>query len=261
MKDTAKPDQRRIYDAAFRAEALRLAEQSRSTEAAARALNIGPKASISGKEPPKRRLLPLWARHWTRPRPPNCAVTGIGLAAGTGAGDLRKSHRQQTLKARYLADAGLMSRYRFIAAERGHYPVRRLCQVLGMPPNGYYAWQAGQQPVVGPSTPMWETALVKAFRYPKRRYGTRRLQVVLRQNGHRVGSACERPYGGGACTRYSPRLIPRAQTDSTHGLRCAPNRLLDQPKPTQANQVWVPDITYVPLADGCWTYLCAFQNM
>ena len=37
MKDTPKSDNRRKYDAAFRAEALRLAEQSRSIQAAARA--------------------------------------------------------------------------------------------------------------------------------------------------------------------------------------------------------------------------------
>lgn len=43
MQDTPKPDKRRTYDVAFRAEALRLAEQSRSTQAAARALNIDPK--------------------------------------------------------------------------------------------------------------------------------------------------------------------------------------------------------------------------
>ena len=43
MKDTPKPDKRRRYDAVFRAEALRLAAQSRSTQAAARALNIDPK--------------------------------------------------------------------------------------------------------------------------------------------------------------------------------------------------------------------------
>ena len=43
MKDTPKPDNRRKYDAAFRAEALRLAAQSRSAQAAARALNIDPK--------------------------------------------------------------------------------------------------------------------------------------------------------------------------------------------------------------------------
>jgi len=43
MKETPKPDNHRKYDAAFRAGALRLAEQSRSTQAAARALNIDPK--------------------------------------------------------------------------------------------------------------------------------------------------------------------------------------------------------------------------
>ena len=43
MKDLSKPDNRRRYDAAFRAKAMRLAAQSRSTQAAARALNIDPK--------------------------------------------------------------------------------------------------------------------------------------------------------------------------------------------------------------------------
>ena len=36
MKDTPAPTKRRRYDAAFRAEALRLATESRSTQAAAR---------------------------------------------------------------------------------------------------------------------------------------------------------------------------------------------------------------------------------
>ena len=51
----------------------------------------------------------------------------------------------------------------------------------------YYAWQTGQQRVADQQTPARETALVKAFGVHQRRYGTRRLQVTLRQNGHRVG--------------------------------------------------------------------------
>ena len=43
MKDSPQPIERRRYDAAFRADALRLAGESRSTQAAARALNIEPK--------------------------------------------------------------------------------------------------------------------------------------------------------------------------------------------------------------------------
>ena len=156
-----------------------------------------------------------------------------------------------------------MSRYRFIAAERGQYPVRRLCQVLGVPASGFYAWQADQQRAVGrPKTPAWETALVKVFGVHQRRYGTRRLQVALREKGHRVGRQRLRT----AMRRrglyaLQPKAYTPRTTDSTHGLRCAPNRLLDQPKPTQANGVWVSDITYLPLANGHWAYLCAFQDV
>ena len=43
MKESPQPTKRRRYDAAFRAEALRLASESRSTQAAARALDTNPK--------------------------------------------------------------------------------------------------------------------------------------------------------------------------------------------------------------------------
>ncbi len=42
-KSGASPDKRRKYDEAFKAEALRLAAESRSTQAAARQLGISPK--------------------------------------------------------------------------------------------------------------------------------------------------------------------------------------------------------------------------
>ena len=125
-----------------------------------------------------------------------------------------------------------MSRYRFIAAGRDHYPVWRLCQVLTVPASGYYAWQAGQQRAVGAATPAWETALVKAFRHHKRRYGTRRLQVALRQDGHWVGRQRLRMMRREDLHALQPKAYTPRATDLTHGLRCAPNRLLDQPKPT-----------------------------
>ncbi|HEX8426409.1 IS3 family transposase [Hymenobacter sp.] len=155
-----------------------------------------------------------------------------------------------------------MSRYRFIEGHQSQYPVRLLCQVVAVPASGYYAWQHAQQQAVAQPEPAWETALVKVFGVHKRCYGTRRLQVALRQKGHRVGRqrlrAAMRRRGLHA---LQPKAFTPRTTDSTHGLRCAPNRLLNQPKPTQANRVWVSDITYLPLANGDWAYLCAFQDM
>jgi len=154
-----------------------------------------------------------------------------------------------------------MSRYRFIDGQRAAHPVRLLCQVLRVPASGYYAWQHAQQRIA-PGEPAWETALVKVFGTHHRRYGTRRLRVALREKGHRVGRqrlrTAMRRRGLHA---LQPKAYTPRTTDSTHGLRCAPNRLLDQPKPTQANRVWVSDITYLPLANGAWAYLCAFQDV
>ena len=138
-----------------------------------------------------------------------------------------------------------MSGYRFIDTQQSVCPVRCLCRVLGVAPSRYYARQRGRQRAIGEAALAWETALVALFARHMRRYGTRRLRVALHQEGHWVGRK--------ACT---PRTM-----DPPHGLRCAPNRLLGQPKPTQANRVWVSDITYLPLANGAWAYLCAFQDV
>ena len=155
-----------------------------------------------------------------------------------------------------------MSRYRFIEAQRNQYPVRLLCQLVQVPASGYYAWQQAKQREVTPTAPAWETALIKVFGVHTRCYGTRRLRAELRRKGYRVGRQRLRTAMRRRGLRaLQPKAFTPRTTDSTHGLRSAPNRLLDQPKPTQTNRVWVSDITYLPLANGDWAYLRAFQDM
>lgn len=84
--------------------------------------------------------------------------------------------------------------------------------------------------------PAWETALVQVLGVHTRCYRTRRLRVELRRKGYRVGrqrlrTAMRRR---GLHARQPKAFTPRT-TDSTHGLRCAPNRLLNQSKPARAN--------------------------
>ena len=155
-----------------------------------------------------------------------------------------------------------MSHNCFIEAHRGHYPVRLLCQIISAPASGYYTWPQAQGQPVAPDEPAWEMALVKVFGRHKRRYGTRRLQVALCRKGYCVGRQRLRTAIRRRGLRaLQPKAFTPRTTDSTHGLRCAPNRLLDQPEPTQADRVWVSDITYLPLANGAWAYLCAYQDM
>jgi transposase InsO family protein len=152
-----------------------------------------------------------------------------------------------------------VSQLQFIDQQRVHYPVQLLCHVLDVVPSRYYAWCQRAEITAEPA---WETAMVDVFDDHQRRYGTRRLQVELRALGHRVGRQALRT----AMRRHGrkalqPKAFTPRTTDSTHGKRCAPNLLLDQPRPTQANQVWVSDITYLPLANGNWVYCCAFQDV
>ena len=83
MKDTPKPNKRRKYDAAFRAEALRLAAQSRPAQAAARALNIDPKRLYQWQKAAQTAL---------------AAALGASLDPATAAGlrQLRAANRRQT---------------------------------------------------------------------------------------------------------------------------------------------------------------------
>ena len=92
MKDSPQPAKRRRYDAAFRAEALRLAEQSRSTQAAARALHINAK------------LLYKWQKEALTPV---AAARGAELDPATAAElrQLRATNRRQAQEFEILKKA------------------------------------------------------------------------------------------------------------------------------------------------------------
>ena len=87
MKDSPQSTKLRRYDASFRAEALRLAEQRRSTQAAARALNVTPK------------LLYKWLK---KALTPIAAARGAELDPATAA-ELRHLRALSRRQARELA--------------------------------------------------------------------------------------------------------------------------------------------------------------
>ena len=77
MKDSPQPAKRRRYDAAFRAEALHLAAQSRSTQAAARPLNIDPERINQWQKATQTPMAAALGKALDpRTRPPNCASCG-----------------------------------------------------------------------------------------------------------------------------------------------------------------------------------------
>ena len=150
-----------------------------------------------------------------------------------------------------------MSRYQFIRACTEPWPVQPLCRVLGVSPAGYY--QGQQRPAR--STAEWQQAAQVAFTHHARRYGTRRLRAELHAEGHAVGRYALRSW----LHRHGLRALstrpqrPRT-TVADPAAVVAENRLLGQPAPTAPNQVWVGDITYLPLVGGRWCYLATWRD-
>ena len=104
--------------------------------------------------------------------------------------------------------------------------------------------------------------MLAVFDHHECRYGTRCLQVELRGKGHRVGRQALRTDLRRHHRRaLQPKAFAPRTIDSTPGQHSAPNLLLDQPRSAQANRMWVSDSTYLPLVNGTWAYLCAFQDV
>ena len=148
-------------------------------------------------------------------------------------------------------------RYRFIAACTELWPVQVLCHVLAVSTAGYYQWhRRPPQPAAA-----WQEAAQAAFTRHARRYGTRRLRAELRAEGHAVGRYALRTWLRQKGLRaLSTRPHRPRTTVADPAAVVAENRLLGRPAPTAPDQVWVGDITYLPLMGGRWCYLATWRD-
>jgi len=137
-----------------------------------------------------------------------------------------------------------MSRYQFIEQVATTEPVQVLCRVLAVSAADYYQWRnRAARP-----TATWEPAAA-AFSRHTQRYGTRRL----RAEGHAVGRYALRSWlrrRGWRALSTRPQHPRTTVADPVAVV--AENLLLGQPAPTAPNQIWVGDITYLPLVGGRW---------
>jgi len=57
-----------------------------------------------------------------------------------------------------------------------------------------------------------------------------------------------------------PKSFVPKTTESRHGLGYSPNLLLDAADPTRVDELWVGDITYLPLQSGGFCYLAGLMD-
>jgi transposase InsO family protein len=153
-------------------------------------------------------------------------------------------------------------RYSHIQQLAAAHPVTGLCELLGVARSGYYDWRGR-----GPSPRQQEDArlaepLVAALIASRRTYGRIRLTHELKARGHACGQRRVRRLMRDQGLSVRPRRRFRPQTtDSRHDQPIAPNRLAERPAaPTQPNEVWGTDFTYIPTTEG-WLFLAVVLDL
>jgi putative transposase len=151
-----------------------------------------------------------------------------------------------------------------VITQLGHegFPVAAVCQALDVSRAGYYAHARGAAGTREQEDARLRPLVRQIFWEHKRRYGARRIAAELAARG----AAC----GPGRVTRLlkqlglqaiQPKSFRPRTTQSRHPLGYSPNLLLEAPPPSAINQVWLGDITFVPLAGGRFAYLALLMDL
>jgi len=148
----------------------------------------------------------------------------------------------------------------FITAEKAHYPIRMLCELLGVSRSGYYAWIDRPAAPKAVSDAQLVVEIKAAMRRGRGAYGSPRVHRELRARGVRVGKKrIERLMRENDLAARQKRRFVHT-TDSHHERPIAPNVLDRNFDATAANEAWVGDVTYIPTGEG-WLYLAVLLDL
>jgi putative transposase len=152
-------------------------------------------------------------------------------------------------------------RFRLIEDHRNVWPARVMGDALSVSPSGFYAWRSRPQ---SPRTIANRALLADIRRVHARhreRFGAPRIHAELRAEGQTASrkrvARLMRRHGIRA---RAPRRFRLCTTDSKHSLPVAENLRDQNFVADRPDQVWLPDITYIPTGEG-WLYLAVILDL
>ena len=152
-------------------------------------------------------------------------------------------------------------KFGFVAKHRGTWPVRWLCEALGVSRSGFHGWLTRPRSARARSDEELTTKVRASFVASSRTYGARRIwHDVLADGGtcglHRI----ERLMRAQALRARPRRRGLPADTGVRAADAVAANVLDRQFKADAPNQKWVADFTYIWTAEG-WLYVAAVLDL
>jgi len=152
-------------------------------------------------------------------------------------------------------------KFRMIEDQRETFPIRVLCDVMGVSAAGYYAWRGRPESPRKAANRVLLCEIRRLHLAHRGRYGAPRIHVALRDLGHTASRGrIERLMRHHGIRAITARQFRPCTTDSRHGLPIAPNRLAQNFAASRPNQVWLADISYVPTSEG-WLYLAVVLDL
>jgi len=145
---------------------------------------------------------------------------------------------------------------------QGFFPVAALCDTLLVSRAGFYAWRRETESARARRDRELLPLVRDVFWHHKRRYGARRIAVELHSRGQSCGvDRVAKLLKMQSLRAIQPKSFIPKTTDSRHQLGYSPNLLASAPPPTGINQIWVADITYIPLRTGAFAYLALLMDL
>ena len=141
------------------------------------------------------------------------------------------------------------------------FVVTAVCDALGVSRSAYYAWRDERATVREQRDEQLRPLVRDIFWEHKRRYGARRIAFELSVRGETCGvERAAKLLDSAGLKAIQPKSFQPRTTDSRHTLGFSPNLIIDADDPTRLNQLWVGDITYVPIAAGSFAYLALIMD-
>jgi putative transposase len=145
-------------------------------------------------------------------------------------------------------------------AEKAHFEVRLMCDVLGVSPSAYYEWERERESEHAKRDAELVALVRQLFVEFRGRYGAPRIQDALTKQGINVSRKRVARLMREAGLRAKSRRKYKATTDSNHALPVAPNLLEQNFSVERPDAVWVSDITYIWTRQG-WMYLAVILDL
>lgn len=151
-------------------------------------------------------------------------------------------------------------KFRFIAAEKAHYPIRMLCRCLHVSRSGFYAWTRRRPSRRSVEDGQLIHRLRRVHAVHRRVYGRPRLRKALFDEGIRISEKRVRRLMRAAGLTAEGRRAFRLTTDSAHTWPIAANHLARRFAVEAPHRHWAADITALPTRAG-WCYLAIVLDL